>query len=269
LILTAGEISLTTGAVTATLTWLGDADLNLFVRDPSGRTVSWSRPLLPDGGRLQIDSNTGCATPSDQPVEHAYWTETLAGAYEVWAWYQDDCGVSVTVDFRLVVRVGGEPVIDVANRLSTGQRFEAALRVIEPLQGVAVERGRIAQPSPQQTASEGGDRILRESEPLTGTIGDEVYARFYSFDGGAGDVVEVAIERLTGDLDPIVVLRDGADRALPGAMNDDADDSTRDSRLIYTLPADGAYVIAVTRFGGRDGTTTGDFRVTLEVTAGS
>ena len=62
---------------------------------------------------------------------------------------------------------------------------------------------------------------------------------------------------------PLVPARYAGDTTLPNGMNDDADETTRDSRLVYTLPADGQYVIAVTRFGVRDGTTTGDFRLNL------
>ena len=40
--------------------------------------------------------------------------------------------------------------------------------------------------------------------------------------------------------------------------------STRSARLSYTLPDDGSYVIAVTRFGLHSGTTSGDFRLALE-----
>ncbi|MEO8394291.1 MAG: PPC domain-containing protein, partial [Chloroflexota bacterium] len=89
LAITAGEISLASGAFTATLRWSGAADLNLFVRDPNGRTISWSSPQIPDGGDLQIDSNTRCETPSDEPVEHGYWPALITGDYEVWAWYED------------------------------------------------------------------------------------------------------------------------------------------------------------------------------------
>ena len=74
-------------------------------------------------------------------------------------------------------------------------------------------------------------------------------------------LVTISAERLSGNLDPVIVLRDAADRPLPDGMNDDADATTQDARLTYTLPADGTYSIAVTRYGVRNGTTTGDFRV--------
>src|SRR5690606_16714297 len=101
--LTVGAISLESGSVTATLRWSGIADLNLFVRDPLGRSISWSDPSSPSGGVLQIDSNTGCQTPSAEPVEHIYFpgSEPLAGDYEIWVWYQDGCGREDPVTFSL------------------------------------------------------------------------------------------------------------------------------------------------------------------------
>ena len=116
-------------------------------------------------------------------------------------------------------------------------------------------------PSPQQRASEGGDLLIRYGEALTGTISPEVYALFYQFSGAAGDQVEIRAERVGGDLDPMLVLRDASDRTL--VSNDDADSTTTNARLTYTLPETGTYIVAVTRFGVRDGTTTGDFRVVL------
>jgi hypothetical protein len=261
--ITAGEISLNSGAFTATLRWAGSADLNLFVRDPSGRTVSWSSPQIPDGGTLQIDSNTRCETPSDQPVEHAYWSSLIGGDYEVWAWFEDSCGILVGTAFTLDLAVNGAALPQIQGRLQNGERYSIGLRVTEDGQGFVVDPGAITTPSPQQRASEGGDLVIRYGETLNGTISPEVYALFYQFSGTAGDQVEIRAETASGDLDPILILRDAGDAPLPNGTNDDADETTRNSRLLYTLPADGQYVIAVTRFGVRDGTTTGDFSLSL------
>jgi len=263
LALTAGEIALNEGAFTATLRWASGADLNLFVRDPSGRTVSWSSPQIPDGGTLQIDSNTRCETPSDQPVEHAYWSGLVSGDYEVWAWYEDGCGVNISTEFTLEVQVNGAALPPLQARLQRGQRFGVGLRVTEDGQGFVVDPGTITTPTAQQRASEGGDLVIRYGETLTGTISDEVYAVFYQFSGAAGDVIEIRAERVSGNLDPIILLRDAGDTTLPDGVNDDADGTTQDARLTYTLPADGQYVIAVTRFGVREGTTGGEFRLSL------
>jgi hypothetical protein len=266
LLLTVGELSLAAGSLTITLRWVGDADLNLFVRDPAGQIVSWSNPTVASGGLLQIDSNTGCDTLSTQPLEHIYWVNpTLAsGDYTVWVWYQNVCTRQEPTLFALEMRLNGESLLLVENQtVAPYARFEASVRVFAG-GGAVVNRGSISNPSAQQQASQGGDTLILYSQSLTGTINGEVYARFYQFQGSAGDTVAIRVERLTGTLDPIVVLRDANERNL--ALNDDLNALTQNSRLIYTLPYNGRYVIAVTRYGLRDGTTTGDFRLTLDLT---
>lgn len=261
--LTAGEIDLTDGVLSATLTWTGVADLNLLVRDPRGRIVSWSSPESPTGGRLQIDSNTGCQTPSDEPVEHIYWDQLTPGDYDVWAWYQDGCGRVLPVEYQLVIRGGDQVVTTQSGTINIGQRFDIPLRVVSDGQAFALDSGTVTSPSPQQRASEGGDVPILVGDTVTGRLDSETYARFYRFTGEAGETIVITADRVSGDLDPIVVLRDADNNNLPGATNDDANPSTSDARLEYTLPETGEYVIAVTRFGVRDGTTSGDFRLTL------
>jgi hypothetical protein len=270
LALTVGAISLESGTVTATLRWSSGADLNLFVRDPLGRSISWSDPSSPSGGTLQIDSNTGCQTPSAEPVEHIYFpgTNLVTGDYEVWVWYQDGCGRENPANFSLVIDVSGESVLETSGELRPRQRFEAGLRMTQDGETGITNPGRVTTPTRQQEASEGGDVFIRYGESLTGTISDAQYALFYQFDGTAGDEVMIRVERLTNNLDSIVVLRDADNRNLPNGSNDDTDPGTHDSLLTYTLPNTGEYVIAVTRFGVRDGTTTGNFRLTLEQTNG-
>ncbi len=264
--LTAGAVSLEHGPVTATLRWQGPADLSLYVRGPDGRVVSPNLPRSPTGGALQIDSNANCGTPSAEPVEHIYWTTgaPLAGDYTVWAWNQAGCGIDAPVPFTLELAVEGAPVLSAAEQVLPGQRYEATVRVAADGEAGIAEPGAITTPLPQQQASESGDIPLRYGDALTGTISSDRFALFYRFSGTQGDVVTLRAERLTGDLDPLIVLRDSSDRTLPGGVNDDADDSTRDAALTYTLPADGDYIVSVTRYGVRDGLTTGDFRLTLE-----
>lgn len=266
LLLTVGEVRLLPGALAATLTWNASADLNLFVRDPNGRTVSWSAPRAPSGGTLQIDSNTGCQTPTDQPVEHIYWPQIVSGDYEIWAWYQNPCGSDAPVSFALTVTSGDRIVLQApasGAQILPGQRFEARVRVADDGSAFVLDGGSLTTPSAQQQASEGGDPLIAYGDVVSGTLDNNVYARFYQFIGFGGDYVIITTHVTNGTLDPIVVLRDADNANLPDGVNDDADTSTRDSRLEYVLPADGAYMIAVTRYGVRDGATTGSFDLTL------
>lgn len=263
--ITAGQIALQPGILTATVNWEGSADLNLFLRDASGRIVSWANPAVETGARLQIDSNTNCDTPSAQPIEHIYWTipELPAGDYTVWVWHQNTCGMPDAVPFSLSLTFNGEEKLLISpedeQTLRPDERFETSLRVFETSSSL-LNPGSISQPTAQQRASQGGDTPIRYGESLTANISNDVYARFFQFRGEAGDEIRILAEQLTGDLDPIVVLRDDRDNNL--AINDDA--SGRNSRITFTLPENGRYVIGVTRYGVRDGRTVGDFRLTLE-----
>ncbi|KXK22705.1 MAG: hypothetical protein UZ15_CFX003000852 [Chloroflexi bacterium OLB15] len=265
LALSAGEISLESGAVTVTLHWNTGADLNLYVRDPSGSTISYSHPEATSGGILQIDSNTNCQTPSIQPVEHIFFSgaEPLPGDYRIWVWDQDGCGRSEATTFNLDVQVSGEQVMQTTGSTLPGQRYETAIRITDGGESGISEPGVVTNPSPQQQASEGGDIFIRYGETLSSSITNDRYAVFYQFNGTVGDQIEIVMERLSGNLDPYITLRDANDNNLLGGVNDDANSSTRNAMLTYTLPRTGEYVIAATRFGVRDGTSTGDFQIRL------
>jgi hypothetical protein len=265
LTLTVGAIALVDGSLSATVTWNGDDDLNLFVREPTGRVISWSNPDPAGSGDLQIDSNTNCAAISAQPVEHIYWEADnfpQSGDYEMWVWYQNACGVAQPIVFSFQLQVDGAIVLDVPDqRLEQGERFNVDIRVSDN-QVFVLERGHITQPSPQQRASEGGDIPILYGETDTGSISNEVYARFYQFEGTAGDEIVVDVETVTGNLDPVLVLRDDTETNLVEA--DDISRENRNARLTYELPDSGRYVIAVTRFGVREGLTMGDYRLSLQ-----
>jgi hypothetical protein len=217
---------------------------------------------------LQIDSNTGCETPTAQPVEHIYWSGVGVpdGDYDVWVWYQNRCGGAETVNFELAIALNGQTLLavdtttDEALELAPDSRFEASFRINDGRAQI-VDAGNITTPSPQQAASQGGDTLIVVNSALTGTLSDDVYARFYQFEGRADETVLISLQAITGDLDPIVVLRNTAGVNL--ALDDDSGVG-RNAQLRYTLPDDGRYIIAVTRYGLREGTTTGDYRLLLE-----
>ncbi|MGV2436617.1 MAG UNVERIFIED_CONTAM: PPC domain-containing protein [Anaerolineae bacterium] len=87
-----------------------------------------------------------------------------------------------------------------------------------------------------------------------------LYANFYQFTGRRGETILIEAKAVTGDLDPLVILRDNQEVNL--ATNDDADPATKDARLEYTLPTTGRHVIAVTRYGVREGLTSGGYELT-------
>ncbi len=266
LTLTAGEVQLVEGSVTATVRWGGDDDLNLFVREPTGRVISWSNPTPDDGGTLQIDSNTNCNAISSQPVEHIYWEEASPpadGDYEIWVWYQDDCNREEPAVFSFELTQGGEIKLDESEQsLEVGERYNVSIRVIDGQVFLLDQEARITQPSPQQRASEGGDIPILYGQTDVNNLGDDIYARFYQFNGDAGDTIVIEAETLTDDLDPVLVLRDDNENNL--VTSDDIDGrNNRNACITLELPYTGRFIIAVTRFGVRDGTTAGDYLLRL------
>ncbi|HAS50910.1 MAG TPA: hypothetical protein DCS21_03895 [Gammaproteobacteria bacterium] len=78
-----------TGAMTATLLWDGNADLDLVVRCPSGETLDYLTPRG-CGGALDVDANSTRETLSEKPVENIFWPagQATPGAYKIAVRYE-------------------------------------------------------------------------------------------------------------------------------------------------------------------------------------
>lgn len=78
-----------TGAITATLLWDGNADLDLVVRCPSGETLDYLTPRG-CGGALDVDANSTRETLSEKPVENIFWPagQATPGAYKIAVRYE-------------------------------------------------------------------------------------------------------------------------------------------------------------------------------------
>jgi hypothetical protein len=82
-----------------------------------------------------------------------------------------------------------------------------------------------------------------------------------------GETVEIAVDAITGNLDPVLIVRDDNEENLIPPVDDNSEDD-RNATTTVTLPSDGRFVIAVTRFGVRDGLTTGDYSLSLRRVTG-
>lgn len=105
-------------------------------------------------------------------------------------------------------------------------------------------------------------------EVATGTITEEDSQHAYSFEGQAGDVVEIKLEAVQSDLDPYLVLM-AADGTRLGEHDDIDPGIIRASVINATLPASGQYIIVATRFLEAEGYETGDYRLTLDRASGA
>lgn len=111
---------------------------------------------------------------------------------------------------------------------------------------------------------------LGYGDSLTSTLTDETFSETHTFAGNGGDVISIdaILVAGTGNLDTNLKLLDAEGNIL--AENDDIELTTTNSRIAdFILPEAGLYSIVVSRYLGADGSTTGDYTLTLTLVAGS
>ena len=94
---------LTKNSIEILLTWNNSADLDLSVLTPAGNTINYRSPLV-DGGKLELDANSMCASSMSKPTEAVTWPigAESAGSYTVAARIYSACG-QTSVDYKLTV----------------------------------------------------------------------------------------------------------------------------------------------------------------------
>jgi hypothetical protein len=111
-----------------------------------------------------------------------------------------------------------------------------------------------------------GGAPLNVGETVNGTLDDQVFRQTYTFAGQANEVIAVSMARLTGDLDPYLLLIDESGNIL--ATSDD-DGPGSDAQIRFKpLLEDGQYFVIATRFGQELGSTSGDYALSLERVGG-
>lgn len=100
-------------------------------------------------------------------------------------------------------------------------------------------------------------------DTVTGTIDNTAPSKEFSLTGvPAGATITIDVRATSGDLDTYVAL------VLNGqsvAENDDIEQGNTNSYLEYQQAAAGDYTVVVTRYGGSDGKTQGNFEATIDV----
>jgi len=87
----------------------GPQDLDLYVKEPDGTTISWTnRGPTATGGQLDVDSNAGCSGPDQSPTENIFWPVGSAprGSYEFYARRWSACSATSTPSYTLRVFEG-------------------------------------------------------------------------------------------------------------------------------------------------------------------
>jgi hypothetical protein len=106
------DLHVATGPVRVTLVWDNADDLDLWVTEPGGETVSWRTTNVPSGGYLDRDDNVGrCGgDPEAGGVENTVWDPAPSGTYTVQLSNYNDCAVGTPASYTIQVFVGGELV---------------------------------------------------------------------------------------------------------------------------------------------------------------
>lgn len=108
---------------------------------------------------------------------------------------------------------------------------------------------------------------LNAGQPVNGQVTRTLVRQVYTFRGSAGDVIDLRVTVTGGTLDPILILTNDQSRVL--ARDDDGAGGLDAAILGFTLPATGAYLVTVARYGQERGLTTGTYTLQLSVVSGA
>lgn len=102
-----------TGNIQITLAWATGADLDMYVTDPSGYTISYQNTRSPTGGHLDHDARGACnRRQANNTIENVYWDSPNppSGQYQVEVHYWGNCGVAGPTQATMSIAVGGQVI---------------------------------------------------------------------------------------------------------------------------------------------------------------
>lgn len=103
---------------------------------------------------------------------------------------------------------------------------------------------------------------LAYGDSIEGELTADTPAQFYTFDAQPDDVITIRMDRVGGDLDPLIALLNPQGNEI---ISDDDGGGGQNSLISgYTLPTGGRYTLVATRFERQSGRTTGRYTLTLE-----
>ena len=255
------------------LSWIGAADLNLEVRDPTGEALHWNSRTTENGGVFGFDANGLCEVLSPSPVETATWQPGYlsTGSYEIIIYYESACdaqngSVPFSVDVNVdggVGQITGALAAPVAGQSSVYvARFEVAddgSAVVRP--GGAFPSSRLTRLPDSYVRAAAAAQTITRGETATGAITNEQAVLAYRFAGVADEIVSIDMTATEPNLDTLLQLVDPAGAIVN--INDDAAGTTNSSIANARLLSTGVYTIVATRYGMDYGGTVGAFELTL------
>lgn len=111
------------------------------------------------------------------------------------------------------------------------------------------------------------DETLTGDTRATGTIDDNQFVVLYRYTAESGTAIDVELSRLTGNLDPFLLILDPKGREI--ARGDDLSDNVNSAIRHVPLTEAGDYTIVATRGDQRFGTSEGNFELAVKVSGDS
>lgn len=118
------------GNIQVTLAWNTGADIDLYVTDPAGETISYSHRQSASGGNLDHDARGNCRSDQDNnTIENVYWNSPNppSGTYQVALHYWGECNSNAgPTTTTLSISVGGRIIGAYNYTLAPNQRVTVA-----------------------------------------------------------------------------------------------------------------------------------------------
>ena len=113
---------------------------------------------------------------------------------------------------------------------------------------------------PARISQAQGGPLLAYGSSTQGSLSAAAPTAAYSFDGAAGDLIQVAVIPLTGDLQPSVTLAGPDGQSLTTGQFDPAAGHNASATVAYILPQAGTYRLTISGLNA----SSGDFVLRLE-----
>lgn len=106
--------------------------------------------------------------------------------------------------------------------------------------------------------------VLRYGDTVVMELSGEQHQQIYTFGALRGDLVSITMQRISGDLDPLLLLADSGGNVLLIADEDPASPGTLDAAITnWRINQSGNYLIVATRYGGAAGSSRGGYSLSL------
>jgi hypothetical protein len=111
----------------------------------------------------------------------------------------------------------------------------------------------------------GTGALLQYGDSVVAELNNEQYQQVYLFHANRGDLINASMQRISGDLDPFLILAELDGTVLIANDEDVESPGTLDAAIHdYRIEHTGSYLLVATRFGRAAGQSHGGFSVTLD-----